>query len=236
MAKIEFFVLDELTGRERGPYTLDEMVIQVKKNKLKQSHLVRKSDYSKWYKAGVLLGKVFETVDSQKREEAYLSNIEKRVRRKKLLNSLAEMGRGALSKLKGSKESPEEVWALYEEARSTLQDSIKAFSGDRESKVKALAAWNACERFDEITQRAQMILKGDERIRDFEKEKFQEDIWIANGGKPVVKETVDPIVDRVERFNKIETKVCPFCGGVTLKKYVTCKHCGRDFPEEEEKA
>ena len=219
MSGIQIFVVDELTGRTHGPYSLDEIVAQVQKNKLKKTHLVRKSDYSKWYKAEDLLGKVFDAVELEKREQVRETNSERKERRRHLLESWADKGRGALAKLKGSKESPEDVLALYEDAKSKLKESIKAFSGDRKNKDKALAAWNACELFDEITQKAKTVLKGDERIRDFEKETFQEDIWVANGGSPVISDPLEPVA---EMSDEKETKECPFCGGVTLNNYVIC--------------
>ena len=69
MADAMIFVMDELAGQEHGPYSLAEIQTQIYQKKLKKKHLVRKSDYSQWFKAEDLLGKVFDAVDQTKSNE-----------------------------------------------------------------------------------------------------------------------------------------------------------------------
>ena len=70
MADAKIFIMNELLGKEHGPYSLPEVEKLIYRKKLKKKHLVRKSDYSKWLRAGELLGKVFDGVDRRRVLEA----------------------------------------------------------------------------------------------------------------------------------------------------------------------
>jgi len=64
-----FFVLDEFSGTEHGPYNLTQIRAQIYNKKLKRTVLVRRADSKDFYKAGDLLAKVYEAVEQQKIEE-----------------------------------------------------------------------------------------------------------------------------------------------------------------------
>ena len=64
-----FFVLDEFSGTEHGPYNLTQIRAQIYNKKLKRTVLVRRADSKDFFKAGDMLGKVYEAVEKQKLEE-----------------------------------------------------------------------------------------------------------------------------------------------------------------------
>ena len=69
MPLLNFFVIDEFTGTEHGPYTTEQMGSQIYNKKWKKNVLVRRSDQKDFYKAGDLLAKFYKAVEQQKSEE-----------------------------------------------------------------------------------------------------------------------------------------------------------------------
>ena len=80
MAETLFFIMDELSGKEHGPYALAQIQPMIYDRKLKKNHLVRKADYPKWFKAGELLTKLFAAVEQDKiqAKQEKLANEEER--------------------------------------------------------------------------------------------------------------------------------------------------------------
>lgn len=85
-----FVILDEFTGTEHGPYTLDQIRAQIYNKKLKKNVLVRMSDKKDFYKAEVLLGKVFQAIEQQKNEEKDKAKQEKHSRKTLQAKTLAD--------------------------------------------------------------------------------------------------------------------------------------------------
>lgn len=72
MTGIQFFVMDEFTGQETGPFTFAEIQQMIQKHKLKKKDFVRRSDSPQWVKAGEMLVKVFDNIEvfeEQKKEQ-----------------------------------------------------------------------------------------------------------------------------------------------------------------------
>ena len=59
MPAMQFFVMDELTGQQTGPYSLMQIQEQISSRQLKKKDFVRRADSTQWGKASVILGQVF---------------------------------------------------------------------------------------------------------------------------------------------------------------------------------
>ena len=75
MAAMQFFVMDELTGQQTGPYSLHQIQELILNRKLKKNDFVRRADSPNWGKASVILGQVFDNVERhKKRQETTIKN------------------------------------------------------------------------------------------------------------------------------------------------------------------
>ena len=62
--------------------------------------------------------------------------------------------------------------------------------------------------------------------KQFDELGLQNDLNAATAGGVRVQETVETVQGTEP------TRECPSCGGVTLQKFVKCKHCGSDFSKD----
>lgn len=69
MPTLQFFVMDELTGQQTGPYSLSQIQDQIRSRQLKKKDFVRRADSAQWGKASVILSQVFDNVERQKKEQ-----------------------------------------------------------------------------------------------------------------------------------------------------------------------
>lgn len=69
MPAMQFFVMDELTGQQTGPYSLQQIQDQIRSRQLKKKDFVRRADSAQWGKASVILSQVFDSVERQKKEQ-----------------------------------------------------------------------------------------------------------------------------------------------------------------------
>ena len=56
MSEVQIFVMNELSGQESGAESLSEIKSQISKKQLRNEHLVRRSDGTKWGR-GVFYGR-----------------------------------------------------------------------------------------------------------------------------------------------------------------------------------
>ena len=68
MAAMQFFVMDELTGQQTGPFSLHQIQEQILTRKLKKNDFVRRADSPNWGKASVILAQVFDNVEQHKKD------------------------------------------------------------------------------------------------------------------------------------------------------------------------
>ena len=94
MSEVQIFVMNELSGQESGAESLSEIKSQISKKQLRNKHLVRRSDGTKWFKAGDVLVKVFDAVDKlkiEKKERAKKAIELKKARKKRLAKAKSNM-------------------------------------------------------------------------------------------------------------------------------------------------
>jgi len=103
----------------------------------------------------------------------------------------------------------------YRNAKKAYKDSLWALSEDSANatlnyrtlelgrKLARMTRPNGVAMFDEIA--------------------LQNDIKAVTAGKVEVQGTVETVPGQEP------TKECQFCGGITLKRFIKCKHCGSDF-------
>ena len=83
MAAMQFFVMDELTGQQTGPYSLQQIQEQILNRKLKKNDFVRRADSPNWGKASVILGQVFDNVERHKKDKKQQLKTDKAARKQK---------------------------------------------------------------------------------------------------------------------------------------------------------
>ncbi|MCH2183437.1 MAG: DUF4339 domain-containing protein [Mariniblastus sp.] len=184
MTDAMIFVMDELMGKEHGPYTLTEIETQIYQKKLKQKHLVRKADYSKWFRAGELLGKVFEVVEQRKRLEAEQAK-EAKTQRKRQVKHVQELEKSAREKIENR--APYEI---SESDNDILVSYLAALRGYREGLTALAEDAHNSELNDEVVQRGKTLVKmtrlaqsalPDEPIQDFDEDQIQRDLMELPG-------------------------------------------------------
>ena len=171
MADAMIFLMDELAGKEHGPYSLDEIQTMIYRKKLKKKHLVRKSDYSKWFKAEDLLGKVFDTVDQLKIDEKQAA-MEEKTRKKRQSQREKELEREARDKIANTEpyeisESDNEILSAYLAALRDYGNRLKALKEDPENAELKQELIDNGRSFAKLTQRARAALPN-EPIKEFD--------------------------------------------------------------------
>ena len=193
MAEAMIFVMDELAGQEHGPYSLAEIQTQIYQKKLKKKHLIRKSDYSQWFKAEDLLGKVFDAVDQTKSNEKQQAKDDKekkkqqakddKEKRKQQVKSDEETMTEEREELDESdpytiSEADKEMLSLYFETLRTYRDRLQALKADPDNAELKQAVIQCGTRFAEITRLAKTALPS-EPIKTFDDDVLQADLQKA---------------------------------------------------------
>jgi len=193
MAEAMIFVMDELAGQEHGPYSLAEIQIQIYQKKLKKKHLVRKSDYSQWFKAEDLLGKVFDAVDQTKSNEKQQAKDDKEKKKQKAKDEKENRKQQVKSDEETMTEEREEfdesdpytiseadkeMLSLYFETLRTYGDRLQALKADPDNAELKQAVIQCGTRFAEITRLAKTALPS-EPIKTFDDDVLQADLQKA---------------------------------------------------------
>ena len=184
MADAKIFIMNELLGKEHGPYSLPEIEKLIYRKKLKKKHLVRKSDYSKWFRAGELLGKVFDGVDRRRVLEAEQAK-EAKTQKKRRKQHLKEVKAAAREKAESHEpyeisESDNDILTSYLAAKNEYQEGLKALTDDPTNSDLNRELVDRAENLLKMTRLAQSSLP-EEPIQDFDVERFQQDL--ANLGE-----------------------------------------------------
>ena len=179
MTEAMIFVMDELLGQEHGPYSLAEVEAQVYQKKLKKKHLVRKADYSKWFRAEDLLGKVFERVEQRKDREAEQAR-EAKTQKKRQAKHSKEMEKTAREKIQNREpyeisEADNDILVSYFAAQRGYREGLQALAEDPDSPQLNREAKDRAENFAKMTRLAKVTLP-DEPIPDFDLDQMQSDL------------------------------------------------------------
>ncbi|MCH2183466.1 MAG: DUF4339 domain-containing protein [Mariniblastus sp.] len=121
MPAMQFFVMDELTGQQSGPYSLQQIQEQIRNRKLKKKDFVRRADSAQWGKASVILAQVFERVEQQKQEKKRDAN--------KTKSKIKETGRAAEA-------TAEKHFQIQEKHPATEESSEEPFLGTIDSWIQ----------------------------------------------------------------------------------------------------
>ncbi len=87
MAAMQFFVMDELTGQQTGPFSLHQIQEQILTRKLKKNDFVRRADSPNWGKASVILAQVFDNVEQHKKDKKQQLKADKVAKKQQEANS-----------------------------------------------------------------------------------------------------------------------------------------------------
>lgn len=204
MADAMIFVMDELAGQEHGPYSLAEIQTQIYQKKLKKKHLVRKSDYSQWFKAEDLLGKVFDAVDQTKSNEKQQAKDDKEKKKQQAKDDKEKKKQKAKDDKENRKqqvksdeetmteereefdesdpytisEADKEMLSLYFETLRAYRDRLQALKADPDNAELKQAVIQCGTRFAEITRLAKTALPS-EPIKTFDDDVLQADLQKA---------------------------------------------------------
>ena len=204
MADAMIFVMDELAGQEHGPYSLAEIQTQIYQKKLKKKHLVRKSDYSQWFKAEDLLGKVFAAVEQTKTNEKQQAKDDKAKKKQQAKDDKEKRKQQAKDDKDQEKqqvqndeetvteageeladsdpytisEADKEMLSVYFETLRTYGDRLQALKDDPDNAELKQAVIQCGARFAKITRQARTALPS-EPIKTFDEDVLQADLQNA---------------------------------------------------------
>ncbi|MDG2185477.1 MAG: GYF domain-containing protein [Mariniblastus sp.] len=200
MADAMIFVMDELAGQEHGPYSLAEIQTQIYQKKLKKKHLVRKSDYSQWFKAEDLLGKVFTAVEQTKTNEKQQAKDDKAKKKQQAKDDKEQRKQQAKDEKDQEKqqvqndeetaveaeeladsdpytisEADKAMLSLYLETMRTYGDRLQALKDEPDNAELKQAVIQCGTRFAKITHQARAALPS-EPIKTFDEDVLQADL------------------------------------------------------------
>lgn len=125
MSAMQFFVMDELTGQQTGPYTLQEVHSQIWDKKLKKNDFIRKGDSSQWSKAGDLLAKIFENVQTKKQQQKEHTKAQRAAdKEQKSFEKMAEKREKSLNKRRQQQFRSEAKDRVIDTNRGTMLQKI----------------------------------------------------------------------------------------------------------------
>ena len=173
MAEVLIFVMDEFSGKENGPYTLADIQTLIHQKKLKKKHLVRKSDYGKWYRAKDLLGKAFDTVEQQKIDEKQQAKDAKKRKRKQAQRE-KEIKKEKQKEIDNTdpyilSETDNQLLATYFGAMRAFGNHLRAWQADPNNDDLKQTALQSGQHFVSMTATAQSTLPN-EPIKDFDEQ------------------------------------------------------------------
>lgn len=122
---MNFYLMNELTGVESGPFTVAQIQEMVRSYKIKKNSLIRKGNSKQWERAAGVLTKLFDQAEAEKAEgKKQATQARSDAKRAGAQERATKAGRKAAQKRAKALESQHRAVQSREHSRGTLMEKI----------------------------------------------------------------------------------------------------------------